>query len=70
MAFHIYAHDQGCIDYVDSHETRRSAQAHVSRLLAEIKQHPSWFDAAAVWFEVSTEPPYRETYQFPDMSDH
>ena len=70
MAFHIYAHDQGCIDYVYSCETRRSAQAYVSRLLAEFQEHPTWHALACPWFEISPEPPYRETYEFPDMSGH
>ena len=70
MAFHIYAHDQGCVDFVDSHTTRAGAEAHIKRLLAECDRHPSWFDYASPWFQITTEPPYRETYVFPDMSDH
>lgn len=70
MAFHIYAHDQGCVDFIDSHETKASALAHVSRLKAELNDHPSWFDCACVWFEISAEPPYQETYTFPDMTGH
>ena len=70
MAFHIYAHDQGCVDFIDSHDTKAGALAHVSRLKAELNDHPSWFDCACVWFEISAEPPYQETYTFPDMTGH
>lgn len=70
MAFHIYAHDQGCVDYIDSHTTKAGAAAHVSRLQAEFDRHPSWFSYACPWFQITTEAPYRETYTFPDMSDH
>lgn len=68
MAHFIYAHDQGTVDFIDSHTTRAGAVAHVNRLKAEFNRHPSWFDYACPWFEISKEPPHRETYNFPDMS--
>jgi hypothetical protein len=27
MSFHVYAHDQGAVDFVDSYSTRAEAQA-------------------------------------------
>ena len=70
MAFHVYAHDQGAVDFVDSYSTRAEAQAAIKRVTAEIKAHPSHWDCACPWFQITTEPPHRETYSFPDMSDH
>lgn len=69
MAWHIYAHDQGAVDFVDSHTTQAGARAHVARLQAEFDRHPSWFDYAAPWFEISADAPHRPTYTFPDMSE-
>jgi hypothetical protein len=68
MTYYIYAHDQGTVDFVDSHGTKAAAIAHASRLKAEFDRHPSWFDFASPWFEISTVPPYQPTYTFPDMS--
>lgn len=68
MAFHVYAHDQGCIDFVDSFSTRAEARARIASIEREYADHPSWYAMACPWFEISTEPPYRETYVFPDMS--
>lgn len=68
MAYHIYAHDQGCVDYVDSHSTKRAALAHISNMQDEMRQHPSWFDLVAPWFEISNQPPQRETYDFTSMA--
>lgn len=68
MAWHIYAHDQGTVDWIDSHTTKAGALAHVSRLQTEFNRHPSWFDFANPWFQISTTPPHRDTYEFPDMS--
>ena len=68
MAFHVYAHDQGCVDFVNSYDTRAEAKAAINRIEAEIEDHPSWWDLACPWFEITTQPPYRDTYEFPDMS--
>jgi hypothetical protein len=70
MSFHVYAHDQGTVDFVDSYATRAEARASIQRIQQEISAHPSHWDCACPWFEISTEPPYRETYTFPDMSGH
>ena len=70
MAFHVYAHDQGAVDFVDSYATRAEAQAAIRRTVEEIKAHPSHWDCACHWFQITTEPPYREPYTFPDISGH
>lgn len=70
MAFHVYAHDQGAVDFVDSYATRAEAKAAIRRTVEEIESHPSHWACACPWFEITTEPPYRETYTFPDMSNH
>ena len=70
MAHFIYAHDQGTVDFVDSYATRAEAQAAVRRISAEIEAHPTHWDCACPWFEITTEPPYRETYTFPDLTGH
>jgi hypothetical protein len=69
MAFHIYAHDQGCVEYVETWPTRSAAIAHVSQIKADMAAHPNWYEDACTWFEISKQPPYRDTYQFPDMSE-
>jgi hypothetical protein len=68
MPFHIYAHDQGCIEYVNTYPTRSEALAHVHHIKADMAANPGWYDDACTWFEVSKTPPYRDTYQFPDMT--
>ena len=68
MAFYLYAHDQGVVDFVDSFSTRAEARARIASIKREYADHPSWYAMACPWFEISTEPPYRETYVFPDMS--
>ena len=70
MAFHVYAHDQGTVDFVDSYSTRAEAQAAIKRNLAEIEAHPSHWDCVCPWFQITTEPPHRDTYSFPDMTGH
>jgi hypothetical protein len=70
MSFHVFAHDQGAVDFVDSYDTKAQAQAAIRRTVEEIKAHPSHWDCVCPWFEITTEPPHRETYMFPDMSDH
>ena len=70
MPFHVYAHDQGAVDFVDSYVTRAEARASIQRMQQEISAHPSQWNCACPWFEISTEPPYREAYTFPDMSGH
>lgn len=70
MAFHVYAHDQGVVDFVDSFNTRAEARARIASIEREYADHPSWYAMACPWFEISTEPPYRETYEFPDMSHY
>jgi len=68
MAFHVYAHDQGTVDFVYSYDTRAEARAAIQRMQEDIEAHPSCWDLVCPWFEITTQPPYRETYTFPDMS--
>ena len=68
MAFHVYAHDQNTVDFVYSYDTRAEARAAVERMREDIEAHPSQWDLVSPWFEITTQPPYRETYTFPDMS--
>lgn len=68
MAFHVYAHDQGCIDFANSFSTRAEARAWIAAIERDWNDHPSHYAMACPWFEISNEPPHRETYQFPDMS--
>lgn len=70
MAFHLYAHDQGTVEFVDSYSTRAQAKAAADRIRREIEAHPSWYAAACPWFEISTEAPHRPTYEFPDLSHY
>ena len=69
MAFHIYAHDQGCCEYVNSYKTRAEAAAHVLSIKQDMAANPSLYEEACCWFEISKQPPYVPTYQFPDMSE-
>lgn len=68
MAFHVYAHDQGTVDFINSYDTRSEARAAIERMREEIEAHPSWWNLACPWFEISASAPHRETYQFPDTS--
>jgi hypothetical protein len=68
MRYHVYAHDQGTVDFVYSYDTKTEARAAIQRMREEIEAHPSWWDLVCPWFEITTQPPYRETYTFPDMS--
>jgi lauroyl/myristoyl acyltransferase len=70
MAFNIYAHDQGAVDFVDSYDTRAEARAHIARIESDWRDHPSQYGWACPWFEISPDPPYREPYSFPDLSGH
>ena len=53
----------------DDRLTPAAAQA-IRRTVEEIKAHPSHWDCACPWFQITTEPPHRDTYSFPDMTDH
>ena len=67
----VIAHDQGCVDFVDSFGTRAEAQAYIKRLTAEIEAHPSQWDCVAPWFEIEKGyQPCWPSYEFPDMSGH
>lgn len=68
MAFHVYVHDQGEVEFVYSFDTRAQARAAIRRYTEETEDHPSHYSYACPWFSISTEPPYQETYAFPDMS--
>ena len=70
MPFHVYAHDQGAVDFINTYATRAEARAWIKRTEREIEEHPSHWSLACPWFEISTEPPHRDTYEFPDMSGH
>tara|TARA_A100001201_G_scaffold58711_1_gene56402 strand:- start:305 stop:523 length:219 start_codon:yes stop_codon:yes gene_type:complete len=70
MAFHVYAHDCGCIDYVESFSTKAQALAYARHLDADCKAHPTHYDLVAPWFEITSELLHaRETYTFPNMSE-
>ena len=70
MAFHVYAHDCGCVDFVDSFDTKAEALAYANRLHDECEQHPTQYNLVAPWFEISSELLHaRDTYTFPDMSE-
>ena len=69
MAFHVYVHDCGCIDYVDSFSTRAQALAYANQLDADCKANPTHWDLVAPWFEISNKIlQARETYDFTSMS--
>jgi hypothetical protein len=70
MAFYLYAHDQGTVDFVNSYDSKAEARAAAKRIEQELEAHPSHYAMACPWFEISAEPPYRETYEFPDMSHY
>lgn len=66
----VLAHDQGCVDFVNSFGTRAEAQAYIERLTAEIESHPSHYDCAAPWFEIEKGyQPCWPTYVFEDHSE-
>ena len=70
MAFHVYAHDCGCVDFVDSFDTKAEALAYANRLHDECEQHPSQYNLVAPWFEITTQLLHEpDTYTFPDMSE-
>ena len=52
MAYHVYAHDCGCVDFVDSFDTKAEALAYANRLHDECEQHPSQYNLVAPWFEI------------------
>jgi hypothetical protein len=70
MAFHVYAHDCGCVDFVDSFNTKAEALAYANRLHDECEQHPSQHNLVAPWFEITAQLLHEpDTYTFPDMSE-
>ena len=46
MAFHVYVHDCGCIDFVDSCSTKAQALAHANQLDANCKANPTHYPVA------------------------
>ena len=67
MAFHIFAHQMGQTDNAGRYDTKAQAVAAVHRMKSECND---WSNEPLPRFEISTDPPYRPTYQFPDMSNH
>jgi len=67
MAFYIYAHEMGQSDYVRRCDTKAQAVAAVHRMKSECND---WCNEPLPRLEISTDPPYVPTYQFPDMSSH
>ena len=66
----VLAHDQGCVDFVDSFGTRAEAAAYIKRLTAELESHPSWYGITVPWFEIEKGyQPCWPTYEFEDHSD-
>ena len=64
MAFFIYAHELGQVDYAGRCDTKAEAAAVISRMKAE---GLAW-GGSLPRFEISTEPPHQDTYQFADTS--
>jgi hypothetical protein len=64
MTFYIYAHELGQVDYVGRYDTKAEAAATIRRMLPEKQMWSSWPPR----FEISTEPPHQDAYQFADMS--
>lgn len=70
MAFHVYAHDCGCLDFVNSFDTRAEAQAYANQLHADVEANPTQWDLVHPWFEITDQVLHaRETYTFPNMSE-
>ena len=64
MTHYVYAHELGQIDYVGRYDTKAEAAAAIRQMKAE----GLVWGFYAPWFEISTEPPHEDTYQFADMS--
>jgi len=64
MPFHVYAHELGQTDHVCRYDTKAEAAAAISRMKAELL---TW-GAPVPRFEISTEAPHQDAYQFADMS--
>lgn len=52
MSWSVLCHDQGCVDYLRSFDTKQSAISYAKDLRKECEEHPTWYDLAAPWFEV------------------
>ena len=69
MAFHVYVHDCGCIDFVDSFSTKAQALAYANQLDADCKANPTHWDLVAPWFEISSQLLHtEEAYDFTSMA--
>jgi hypothetical protein len=67
MAFYIYAHEMGQSDYVRRCDTKAEAMTAVRQIRLDCS---NWSSEPLPRLEISTDPPYVPTYQFPDMSSH
>ena len=64
MPFHVYAHELGQTDHVCRYDTKAEAVEAVRRMKTRLLTRGFF----APRFEISTEPPHQDTYQFADMS--
>lgn len=71
MLFHVYAHDQGQIEWCECFKSRAEARAWIIQTERSWNEHPSWYDLACPWFhiEASTELDPAQTTVLTDQLD-
>ena len=56
MAYHVYVHDLGAVDFLDTYNTKAEASAAVHRIRRDANNHPTQWDLVCPSFEITTTP--------------
>jgi hypothetical protein len=56
MAYHVYVHDLGAVDFLDTYATKAEASAAVHRIRQDANDHPTRWDLVCPSFEITTAP--------------
>jgi hypothetical protein len=56
MAYHVYVHDQGAVDFLNTYNTKAKASAAVHRIRRDASDHPTQWDLVCPSFEITTKP--------------
>lgn len=56
MAYHVYVHDLGAVDFLDTYDTKAEASAAVHRIRRDANNHPTQWDLVCPSFEITTTP--------------
>jgi hypothetical protein len=56
MAYHVYVHDLGAVDFLDTYDTKAEASAAVHRIRRDASDHPTQWNLVCPSFEITTKP--------------